>query len=223
MAARKGQPRRTATLQLSWAPVAIPAPRQTPKALRQKDAIKAWVVRAWEVTPPPQVEPLDWVLLASLPVLSWDAAHQRSQWYAQRWLVEDFYKTLKTGCRIEHTQLDERLDIERLLGFLSPIAVRLLQLRQLARQAPDTPAQTEIDPLLLYLLATQLQANPATMTLAQFWAGIAQLGGHLGRKGDGPPGWITLWRGYRQLQLMVRGARLVLDPEQGDIPLVNPP
>jgi hypothetical protein len=219
----KGQPRRTATVQLSWSPVTIPTPKEAPQELRQHEPIKAWVVRVWEVDPPPDVEDLEWVLLSSLPVLSWADAHQHSQWYAQRWLIEDFHKALKTGCRIEHTQLDDRLDIERLLGFLSPIAVRLLQIRQIARQTPDTPARSEIDPLPLRILAAQLQINPDTMTTAQFWAGVAQLGGHLGRKGDGPPGWITLWRGYRQLQLMVHGARTVLAHEPGTIPLLRPP
>ncbi len=215
VAARKGQPRRTATVQLSWAQVTIPVPKGAPQQLQQYQSIKAWVVRVWEVNPPPKVEKVEWVLLSSLPVLSWDDAHQRCQWYAQRWLIEDFHKALKSGCRIERTQLDDRLDIERLLGFLSPIALRLLQIRQLARQAPDTPAHSEIDPLPLRILATALQTNPTTMTIAQFWAGVAQLGGYLGRTSDGPPGWFTLWRGYRQLQLMVRGAQFVLDPEQG--------
>ncbi len=213
VASRKGQPRRTATVQLSWAPVNIPVPKQAPQELQQYPSIKAWVVRVWEVNPPPKVEKVEWVLLSSLPVLSWDDAHQRCQWYAHRWLIEDFHKALKSGCRIERTQLDDRLDIERLLGFLSPIALRLLQIRQFARQAPDTPAQSQIDPLPLRILAAQLHTNPTTMTIAQFWSGVAQLGGHLGRKSDGPPGWITLWRGYRQLQLMVRGARTLLHPE----------
>ncbi len=223
VAPRKGQPRRTATVQLSWSQVTIPVPKQAPPELQQFPAIKAWVVRVWEVNPPPKVEKVEWILLSSLPVHSWDDAHQRCQWYAQRWLIEDFHKALKSGCRIERTQLNDRLDIERLLGFLSPIALRLLQIRQFARQTPDTPARLEIDPLPLRILAAELRANPTTMTIAQFWSGVAQLGGHLGRTRDGPPGWITLWRGYRQLQLMVRGARLVLDLEQAASPLSSSP
>ncbi len=219
---RKGQPRRTATVQLSWTPVTIPAPQQHPQ-LRQHKPIKAWVVRVWEVNPPPKVEKVEWVLLSSLPVLSWDDALQRCQWYAHRWLIEDFHKALKSGCRIERTQLNDRPDIERLLGFLSPIAIRLLQIRQIARQAPNTPACSEIDPLPLRILVAQLHTNPTTMTIAQFWSGVAQLRGHLGRTCDGPPGWITLWRGYRQLQLMVQGARFLLDPDQGHNPLLRPP
>ena len=221
VAPRKKQPRRTATVQMSWGQVTIPAPTQAPEILRQHKPIKAWVVRVWEPNPPPNVEPVQWVLLSSLPVLSWEDAHERSQWYAQRWLIEDFHKALKTGCRMEHTQLDDRFDIQRLLGFLSPIAVRLLQIRQVARNAPDTLARSEIDPLILHISAVQLQLNPDTMTVAQFWAGVAQLGGHLGRTNDGPPGWITLWRGYRQLQLMVRGARIALDTQMPDNPLLD--
>lgn len=207
---RRGEPRRQATLQLSWAAVTIPAPQGAPTHLGWPAHVSAWVVRAWELQPPAEVTPLEWVLLSSLPVRTWGEARQRVAWYADRWLIEEYHRALKTGCRVEQAQFDQRQDLERLLGFLALIAVRLLQLRHLAQQAPHTPAQAVLDPLEVRLLAAQVKTDPATMTVAQFWLGLAQLGGHQGRRGDGPPGWLTLWRGRRKLQLMMQGARLAL-------------
>ena len=229
VSARKGEAKRQATLQLSWAQVQIPVPQEGPKALRQHQPFTAWVVRAWEAQPPTGVnKPLEWILLSSLPVSTWAQARQRVQWYAYRWLIEEYFRALKTGCRIEAAQFDQRADLQRLLGFLAIIAVRLLQVRQLARQSPDTPALTVVDPLEVRILAAQLNADPTTMTLAHFWQGVAQLGGHQGRRADGPPGWITIWRGRRKLQLLVDGARLALDILPSDqarfsILLSNPP
>jgi len=118
---------------------------------------------------------------------------------------------LKTGCRIEHSQLDTRDDLQRLLGFQALIAVRLLQLRQTARIAPDTPVTriTSLDPLMVRLLTAHFKLAESTLTAHRFWMRVAQLGGHLGRASDGPPGWRTLWKGWRHLADWADGVRLV--------------
>jgi len=209
--ANKKTAKRTAMMQLTWSKVNIPAPSAAPKAMHQHGSIPAWVVRAWELNPPPDVEkPLDWVLLSSLPVSNWQQAHQRVLWYAKRWLIEEFFKCLKSGCGLERSQLDDRFDIERLLGFSTLIAVRLLQLRQTVRFAPHTPAFSIASPLQIHLLAHHFKLNPHTLTASQFWLAIARLGGYLNRRHDGPPGWITIWKGYRQLMLMTHGAQIAL-------------
>ncbi|HKZ85507.1 MAG TPA: IS4 family transposase, partial [Anaerolineae bacterium] len=87
-------------------------------------------------------------------------------------------------------------------------AVRLLQRRQTARQTPDAPAVTVVEPLLVEVLARYQHTEAATMTAARFWRRVAQLGGHQGRRRDGPPGWRTLWRGWRRLADLTEGARL---------------
>ena len=103
--------------------------------------------------PPPGVEAIEWVLLSSLPVENLGDAQTRVDWYTCRWFCEDFHQCLKTGCRIEQRQLDDGADIQRLLGFALPIAVRLLQLRQTVRQAPEVPATTVVELLLVQVLA----------------------------------------------------------------------
>ena len=96
---------------------------------------------------------------------------------------------LKTGCRVEQSQLNDRADLERCSGFAAPIAVRLLHLRQHARQTPEVLATTVVEPLLVAVLARRQRRPAEQLTLAEFWRAVAKLGGHQGRRRDGPPGW----------------------------------
>lgn len=200
---------RTANMRLAWAEVTIPAPLQGPPELRHQPPITAWVIRTWEVDAPPDAEAIEWILITSVPTRTVADAKERVQWYACRWLTEDYHQCLKTGCAIEKRQFDHGDDIFRLLGFCGPIAGRLLQMRNVARVAPHVPADRHIDPLVVETLARRLDwtvAEPVTM--GTFWHGVAQLGGHQGRRGDGPPGWKTIWRGWQYLQDLVTGVRL---------------
>ncbi len=96
----------------------------------------------------------------------------------------------------------------RLLGLLSPLAVRLLQVRAYARSEPERLAHEVIDPLMLAVLTQRCGGSPATMTLATFWTEVARLGGYLARRHDGPPGWRTIWKGWLSLQTLLEGAHL---------------
>jgi hypothetical protein len=96
----------------------------------------------------------------------------------------------------------------RLLGLLSPLAVRLLQLRDLARREPERPARQVLDRDLLAIVAAQAGQEPASMTTEAFWKTVAQMGGYLARRGDGPPGWKTLWKGWLRVQTLLEGVHL---------------
>lgn len=207
--ARHHQPARPAQVVMAWAAVTLAPSPQAPPALRRHPPLPAWVLRVWEPEPPEGVAGLEWILLSSLPVTNLTQAQERTEWYSCRWLCEDFHQCLKTGCQVEHSQLDDRADLERLIGFAAPIAVRLLQLRQAARQAPQQLAQAVVDPLMLAILARRQRTDSQTMTLDTFWRLVARLGGFQGRKGDGEPGWRTIWRGWHYLSDLTDGARLV--------------
>ena len=43
------------------------------------------------------------------------------------------------------------------------------------------------------------QSRRPLVTVRAVYLALAALGGHLGRKGDGPPVWQTLWLGRRSL------------------------
>ncbi|MDH7561732.1 MAG: IS4 family transposase [bacterium] len=207
--ARDGQSARQACLALQWVQVTIPPPVQAPPEVRQHPPITVWLVRVWEPDPPAGVEPLEWILLCSWPITTASEAQRVVDWYTCRWFCEDYHQCVKSGCRVERSQLDDGADIQRLLGFTAPIAVRLLQLRQAARQTPQVPATTLVDPLMVQMLAQrQKKQEWERMTVEEFWRGVARLGGHQGRRRDGPPGWRTVWRGWRKLSDLTEGARL---------------
>ena len=204
VAATAKQPKRLAQVVLQWGPLTL----QAPEYVKPSSQLALWVVRAWEPDPPPGAKAVEWILLTSWPVTDAAAARQVTNWYTCRWLVEDYHQCLKTGCRMEASQLDDGADLQRLLGFLTPLAIRLLQLRQAARRQPDQLALQSADPLWVRLLAQHFKLDPTTLTNQAFFRALARLGGHLGRTRDGAPGWRTLWKGWRQLSQWIYGARL---------------
>ncbi|HXZ04330.1 MAG TPA: transposase, partial [Ktedonobacteraceae bacterium] len=111
-------------------------------------------------------------------------------------------------CRMEERQLQSVDGLMRLLGLLSPLAVRLVQIRAYARSEPERPAHEVIEPLMLAVLAERTGQSPLTITTGSFWVEVARLGGYLARRHDGPPGWRTIWKGWLLLQTLLEGAHL---------------
>lgn len=202
--AQRGQAERTATLSVSWYTLTLVPPRGEV----DKRPVTVTVVRTWEAQPPQEGVPLEWLLLTSVVVNTLDEALERMEWYTARWVVEEYHSCLKTGCQIEAHRLQERLRLERLLAFLSIMAVRLLQLRDLARQSPQVLALTLVEPLLVQVMAQHLLTDPRHLSASQFWQGVASLGGFPGRKSDGRPGWKRLWVGWLYLLQLAQGVRL---------------
>jgi Transposase DNA-binding/Transposase DDE domain len=204
--ARPGQPGRDARLAIRWSPITLQAPAQ-PRGTGRAP-LSAWVVRVVEVEPPAGVEPLEWVLLTSVPTLTLAAAWERVDWYRCRWLIEEYHHCLKSGCLLEQRQLRNYAGLTRLLALLAPIAVRLLQLREIARQAPEQLATEALPREVVQLVATLAELPVETLTVGRFWRAVASYGGYLGRRRDGPPGWQTLWRGWLHVQTLLEGVRL---------------
>jgi hypothetical protein len=209
---RGPEPARTATLEVRFGPLAMPFPVHRSPYLKRfsPQPIAMWVVHAVEVDAPPGVEPIEWILLTSLPVTSFEEAWQILGYYEKRWLIEEWHKALKTGCRVEARQLKTKEGLERITALLGVVAVRLLQLKSAARTTPDRPAGQIVPvPWIRMLIAARKKLkNKAALTIGEFYRELAKLGGFLGRKCDGEPGWITIWRGWQKLYLLVRGAEL---------------
>ena len=204
--ATKTSAARTAHLAISYGRVRLLPPRPQEKTDRRP--IVVYVVRVWEPAPPEGIEGLSWLLLTSVVVQTVEQAWERVDWYRARWLVEDYHQGLKTGCRIEGRQLQSYEGLRRLLGFLAPLAVRLLQLRAASRQDPQQPAVQVLPAEVVAVVAVKARLPLVGMTAQQCWYAIARLGGYLARKGDGPPGWKTLWRGWLQVQALLEGVHL---------------
>jgi Transposase DNA-binding/Transposase Tn5 dimerisation domain len=197
---------RSATLSIAWQAVNIEPPKTGASITGQK--IRVWVVRAWEETPPDGIEPLEWILITSVPVQTVEQAWERVDWYRARWIVEDYHQCLKTGCSIEERQLQTYEGLRRLLGFLAPMAVRLLQLRTASRASPELPASQTMPNEVVQVVAYLAKVEASSLSTKQCWYTIAGQGGYLGRKGDGPPGWKTLWHGWLHIQTLLQGVRL---------------
>jgi len=211
------QPARTAKVEVRFGRLHMPVPtHRSPYVKRLSPTpIAMWVVYAREVDAPKDVEPIEWILLTSLPVESFEEAWLVLGYYEKRWLIEEWHKALKTGCRVEDRQLKTKERLERITGLLSVVSVRLLQLKSAARTTPNRPA-TEVVPqrwiTMLHAARKKIRRKTSqitAMTIYEFYRELAKLGGFLGRKCDGEPGWITIWRGWQKLYLLVCGAELV--------------
>ena len=204
----KAHGNRNATMDVRWGAIAMPAPQLKSPWLKECgiSLITMHVVEARELNPPPGVKPLRWILYTSLPVRSFNDAWQVIDHYEKRWIIEEFHKALKTGCRVEERQYRTSDRLEAVTGLLSIVAVRLLQLRSAARCHPDTPANSMLPKIWIIVLST-LRPRAKIKTVGNFYRQLAALGGHLLRKSDGEPGWLTIWKGFNSLNLAVQAIK----------------
>jgi hypothetical protein len=177
-------------------------------AQRDKDVPATLTLNALEVVepqPPEGQSPVRWVLLTTLPVDTPQAVAHVVDCYRARWSVEELFKALKTGCALEKRQLMSLHALLNALALLLPLAWRLLALRTLAHQAPDTAATDFFGPdelALLRHLSVRVRLGPQP-TCAEALLALAGLGGHL--KHNGRPGWQTLARGQDRLSTALEG------------------
>ena len=167
------------------------------------------LVEVWEPQPPADCEPLHWLLWTTFEVQTLAQAIQIVNWYKCRWRIEDVHLTLKSGYKVEELQFETAERLRKLITLLTPLAIRVVNLRDAVRERPEAPC-TEVlsDPEWRTLHAYFNKQPPAPQqpppTLRQVALWIGRLGGHMGRKGDGLPGVRTLWIGFRDLERMTR-------------------
>jgi hypothetical protein len=205
---RQGVPGRQARLEVRAVAVTVRPPRRGAKGLEPE---RENVIEVREVDPPGGVEPIHWVLLTSWPVATLEEALRAVRAYSRRWLIEEYHKALKTGAGMERSQLSTRDRLEALLGVLAVVAVRLLSMKLLCASKPAEEVDpTTLGPEALGLLEAKYGRPKGRWTNRSVLVAIARLGGFLARKGDGDPGWITIWRGWRKLMTMIQGLDLFL-------------
>jgi hypothetical protein len=160
-------------------------------------------VLAQELDAPATIEPLTWMLLTTLEVRTLEQAVEKLQWYAQRWQIEVYHRTLKSGCRIEERQLAPAQRLENCLAIDLVVAWRLVHLTRLGRETPEAPCTIYFDDYqwqALHGFIHRTPTPPATPpTLREAIRMVAGLGGFLGRKSDGEPGPKSMWLGLQRL------------------------
>jgi Transposase DNA-binding/Transposase Tn5 dimerisation domain len=146
---------------------------------------------------------IHWKLLTTLEVNKVSEALQCVKWYTFRWLIERFHYVLKSGTKIEELQLKDAVSLQKAIAVYSMAAFRVMQLVYQSRHYPDVSCEvvlTKAQWKTLYMLIYanyQIPQQAPSLQQAVMW--IGRLGGHLGRKSDGPPGLKTVWQGYQQL------------------------
>jgi hypothetical protein len=195
---------RTAKLQVRACTLKLLPPRNHPgRADLSPVAVSVVRVREVETTPEGE-EPIEWMIITTVPVYSLGRAVEVVEAYAQRWKIERYHYVLKSGCGIEKLQLESADRIERALSIYNVVAWRLLYMTYVARIAPDLPctAVLEDDEWKALFVVGSKRARPLpdqTPSVREAVRMVAALGGFLGRKGDGEPGIQAIWTGFRRL------------------------
>jgi hypothetical protein len=195
---RPAQEARTVLLNLSYFSAQIKGPGK----VGRDRLLELTCIRVWEdPRNAPVSEPIEWLLLTTLPVNSLSDALFAVRLYRERWLVEEYHKCLKTGCKMEERNLTHASKLLALLGVLSIVAVFLLQLKT---PNPRTQPPDELIRLVRHITKAKEDLGKPSALLRR----IAMIGGFLGRKGDGEPGWQTIWDGWTRLQDILWGIEL---------------
>jgi hypothetical protein len=193
-ARRQPREERSAKLSVSATQVTFRGPRYA-TTVKQ---IVVNVVRVFEAKPPKGEQPVEWILLTTEPIATQADIERIVDIYRRRWLIEEFFKALKSGCKYTERQFETLDALKNLLAIFLPIAVEILWLRARARATPDAPATevftaTQLD--VLRALGHRPLSKRPTISGA-VWA-LAGLAGH--RDSNGDPGWQILATAYQKL------------------------
>jgi hypothetical protein len=204
---RPGQKARTARLEMRFASAQIAPPARQ----RQSPALKLYIVEAREKAEAgssKSAASIHWRLLTNVPVETAEAAQEMIGYYRVRWQIEEYHRTLKSGCQAQARQLEEAERLEKILMIDLVVAWRTLELSRLARGQKLPPLEAHFsaeEMAVLRELARRESPTAPPLDLRQAVRRIARLGGFLARKGDGEPGAMTLWRGLERLSALVTG------------------
>lgn len=198
---------RQANLAVSFAAVQVKPPLEK-NGNHGNEPLPMWVVRVWEVDPPVGEERLEWFLLTNEPVTTFEGAYRLVGWYECRWIIEEYHKGMKTGCKIESPQFNEEDALQPTIALISIVTLTLLAMRDASRR-PDAKKRkaTEIisKDYVAVMSAWRHGDIKPDWSIHEFYYALARLGGHQNRKNDHPPGWQVLWEGWKELQAMLCG------------------
>jgi hypothetical protein len=216
---RAAQKARETTLEIRFAEVALLPPQNNATA-RREGPLTISAVHAKEKAAPSDVEPLEWMLLTTLPVTSPEDAIEKIQWYVRRFQIEVYHKIIKSGCNIEARQNRRVERLQNALALDMIVAWRIMYLMAMGRTVPNLPCTVILDDHEWKALhafvhkTTETPSEAPSMNAAIRMA--ASLGGFLGRRCDGEPGVKALWKGMTRLEdiassWLIFGPRLPTD------------
>ena len=160
------------------------------------------VVLVEEVDGPRDGTDVSWLLMTSLPIDSFKDILHIVDCYVARWMIEIYFRVLKTGCRVEEIQLETTSRIKNCLAFYKIIAWRVVQLTYLSRECPSLTCTAVFDDSewkSVWRVTTKKKLPKKPPTLSEFIPLLAQLGGYNNRASDPPPGPQAIWVGVRRM------------------------
>jgi hypothetical protein len=205
ISARHGQPARVARIQVRSCKVTILL-RERPSD--REHAVELDAVHAREMGLCPGHARIEWLLLTTYDVDSFEAARHVIDGYSHRWAIEEFHRTWKSGlCKAESMQLRSFGALGKWATILASVAMRAMYLAQTAREKPNEPATTAFSTAELEALVVMRQPKGIEsiegLTVAQAVRWVADLGGYIGNNNSGAPGKVTIGRGLRELEIAV--------------------
>lgn len=174
--------------------------------------VRIWAVEIREIDAPENVEPLLWRLLTTLDASSFELCKYIADCYSARWGIEEFHRTLKTGCRVERLQFESVSRLRPAIAMLCVIAQQVMYLTKYARCYPDAPASCvatseEQDTVESWVQNNRFKSYDV-VSVVDYIRGIGFIGGFRGRKHDGEPGVQAIWEGLRNLTNLVTGRKI---------------
>jgi hypothetical protein len=212
---------RAAHLSLRFGSMVLRRPRNTvEKGL--PDSIPVNVVEVFEPHPPGEAEPIHWIVLTTHDVRTLEQAWQIVGWYRQRWIIEQFFRTLKQqGLRIEDSQLttaDRLCKMVAIAASAAAIVMQLVQAREGNGSQQASLAFSDHEIKLIALINQQRQGKTARQKnphppYSLAWAAwvIASLGGWHPYEAK-PPGPITFYNGLTAFRAAATILKIVSMP-----------
>jgi len=164
------------------------------------------IVEVREINPPGSETPVHWTLITTLPIHDQEAIKEIIDAYKKRWCIELFFRTLKSGMGLEKLRYQT---LARYINAVMPLMIvawRVQMLTHAARAEPEASCEEFFDAEQwhpLWLVSHPGQSLPDTPPLIhELLLMVAAMGGHIKRKGQGPPGTNTVWRGLRRLETL---------------------
>ncbi len=196
-----------AVLSVKHATMTVRPPIGKQKKYRHQDL---QIIHAEELNPPEGRVPVFWKLITNLPVTTHADAVHKLDWYALRWKIETFFRTLKTGCRIEELRLATADRLANCIALCCVVAWRVSWLTMLSREAPKASPDAVFTNTERSLLerATPERKRNMLRDLNFYIRAVARLGGYLDRTSDAPPGTTVIWRGLSRLADLAEGVRI---------------
>jgi hypothetical protein len=143
-----------------------------------------------------------------MPIADAEQAAVAVQYYARRWQIERFHFVVKSGCQVEKLQMDRASFLQKAMSLYSVVAWWLLYLTYLARVAPETPAESVMEPSLIAVVSAG--ERQAVRTVSALVMAVARQGGFRRLPSAPNPGVRSLWIGLRRLYDRYQGWQLAM-------------